>query len=214
MSDLSNSVRSYYLGKFRDHGAVPEGMDWKDRKSQILRFEIIKEVGIESGSSILDVGCGYGAFYEFLKEQDIHVDYTGIDLVEDMIIHAQEKYREVRFVVADIRHFNPGREYDYVVASGPFNVKGDVENERWWNDFVKTSLFKMFRLARKAIVFNIMTPYVDYTYSRLFYPDISLLTDFIVKELSRYFILRHDYELYEMTFYVFKRGGSWVKKSL
>ena len=37
--------------------------------------------------SILDVGCGYGGFYSYLKENtDKEVTYSGIDLVEDMIL--------------------------------------------------------------------------------------------------------------------------------
>ena len=32
-----------------------------------IRFQVLQEIGIKSGDRILDVGCGLGDFYSYLK---------------------------------------------------------------------------------------------------------------------------------------------------
>ena len=39
---------------------------------------------------MLDIGCGYGGFYNILKKMKKRINYTGIDFNEDMIINAKK----------------------------------------------------------------------------------------------------------------------------
>jgi len=51
------------------------------------------------GDKVLDLGCGNGRFFEFLKDKDIH--YIGVDFSEKLVEIAKEKYPKVKFQVAD-----------------------------------------------------------------------------------------------------------------
>jgi len=51
------------------------------------------------GDKVLDLGCGNGRFFEFLKDKDIY--YIGVDFSEKLIEIAKEKYPKVKFQVAD-----------------------------------------------------------------------------------------------------------------
>lgn len=53
---------------------------WNSRNSQIIRMKILSEI-VESGNSVLDVGCGMGKFHGYLLEKGISHRYTGIDLM-------------------------------------------------------------------------------------------------------------------------------------
>lgn len=66
--------------------------------------------------SVLDIGCGTG--------RDIHGissrcrDCVGIDFVDSMIAHAQEKYRGVEFQIGDMRTLCLGRQFGAVLSLG------------------------------------------------------------------------------------------------
>ena len=57
----------YYAEKLKQHGVRPAAVD-VTREGQQLRFEILLDaLGDTNQSKLLDVGCGYGAFAEFLE---------------------------------------------------------------------------------------------------------------------------------------------------
>ena len=51
------------------------------------------------GDKVLDLGCGNGRFFEFLKDKD--VNYIGVDFSEKLIEFAKKKYPKIKFQVAD-----------------------------------------------------------------------------------------------------------------
>jgi SAM-dependent methyltransferase len=93
--------------------------------SHLKRFKKILELGDFQGKSLLDVGCGIGGFYGFLKERGITVDYLGVDINPQMIDKAKTCYFEIqdRFRVHDILEQPLARTFDYVIAIGPLNLK-------------------------------------------------------------------------------------------
>ena len=157
--------------------------------------------------SILDVGCGTGVLFEFLKNNtDCKFNYTGIDYVVDMLVKASEKYANidnVSFLSKDLIKIS--ERFDYVVSSGVFNVKLDVDDKDWLINMTDT-IKLMFECCNKGIVFNVLTNYVDFTENRLHYSDPLLIFDFCQKRLSRYVKLNQGYPLYEYTLAVYKDG--------
>ncbi len=80
-----------------------------------LNYSIITDM-IESGASVLDLGCGDGTLMKMLKEKNVHV--SGIDISEDNIVKCLEKGLSV--IQGDIDeglHGYPDKSYDYVVLN-------------------------------------------------------------------------------------------------
>lgn len=91
-----------------------------------------------------------GAFWGYLKERDIPVRYTGIDLFPEVISEAKKLYPDARFEARQIlRHPYPARSFDYSFLSGVFNVK--VE-DNW--QYMKAVLRQVLRQTKKAVAFN------------------------------------------------------------
>src|SRR5438874_1278671 len=102
------------LQQYGDHDA--RSVHWTDERNQRVRFEILLCVTHLNGKTVLDVGCGLGDLYKLLKEKDISVNYTGIDIVPDFISKAQEHYPEAIFKCQDI--FDIEETCDVIIASG------------------------------------------------------------------------------------------------
>lgn len=80
-----------------------------------LNYSIITDM-IESGSNVLDLGCGDGTLMKMLKDNDVFV--SGIDINEDNIVKCLEKGLSV--IQGDIDkglHEYPDKSYDYVILN-------------------------------------------------------------------------------------------------
>jgi len=192
-----------YFDRLLDRfGNDPRSADWNSKEAQYLRFEMISQVGDISRCSILDVGCGLGHFYEFLKEKDLKFEYKGIDISKKMIAQARRRLPDLDFEASDILSDEINENFDIIVTSGMFNAHvGHSYDE--WTKYCEAVIIKMFRLSKKAISFNMVTNYVDFKVEHLYYADPKYYFDF-AKKLSRFVTLRHDYPIYDFVIYIYK----------
>lgn len=191
-----------YEERLQQHGKSAQALGWKDQKQQWLRFDILSQIASLDGAKILDVGCGFGDFYTYLKERGIHVEYVGYDIVPALLDIAREQISDARFELRDITIEFPTEKFDYVFFSGILNHKiGDNMA------FARTLIAKCFESADKGVAINMMTSYVDFREDYLYYYSPEEMFSF-VKSLTRFATVRHDYPLYEFTLYLYhKKGG-------
>jgi SAM-dependent methyltransferase len=203
-SDLED-VKNYFQKKFIQYGATPQGQDWNSYDSQETRFSQLFKV-IEEGKefSILDYGCGYGAFFDFLNKTNSSFSYYGFDIIEDSILSGRELHKEFSNCdfFSDESQLKP---VDYVVESGIFNIKLDISLDDW-TDYAIKILNTMNRLANKGMAFNFLTKYSDAEYmkSNLYYADPCFYFDYCKNNFSQNVALLHDYGLYDFTILVRK----------
>jgi SAM-dependent methyltransferase len=203
--DSLSDLASYYTDKLTRFGETARGVDWNGEASQVLRFEQLHKLLMGSGpGSITDLGCGYGAFYEYLREQKAAVSYVGIDVSVEMAAAASARFSnhpEARFLVGT----KPVELTDYCVASGIFNVRLD-RPEADWRLHIEHTLELMNDASRLGFAFNCLTSYSDADRRRdyLFYADPCEFFDLCKRRYSRQVALLHDYGLYEFTILVRK----------
>jgi len=195
----------HYENVLMQYGDSPQGINWSDVNSQRLRFQILSEVDDLNGQKIHEVGCGLAHFVDFLAEKGINCEYVGSDISTKMIQKAKQRLPQAQLYVADIlEDITPDwMRADYLLASGVFNAKMSI-NRGVWQQFVEAMFLRMFSLARKGIAFNLITSYVDYENSNLFYLSPAETLDFCIRNLGRRVVIRHDYPLWEYTVYVYK----------
>jgi SAM-dependent methyltransferase len=204
-TDLLNEVAEYYASKLVQHGETARGVDWNGEEGQSLRFaQLCKIIDTAGSFSINDLGCGYGALYDFLALSHETFSYAGIDVSESMVRAAKLRYSgkpRARFVVAG----EPDQVTDYGVASGIFNVRLDRSDEQWLV-YLEAMLDVLDRTSRRGFAFNCLTGYSDADKMRdyLYYANPCLLFDLCKRRYSRNVALLHDYGLYEFTILVRK----------
>jgi hypothetical protein len=88
--------------------------------------------------------------------------------------------------------------------NGVFTEKRELTQEEMW-DYLKQMLLTIFPLVKRGLAFNVMSKNVQWERDDLFHLSHDVLTDFITKEMSRDYMIRADYQLYEYTTYIYKR---------
>lgn len=173
-----------------------------------LRFRILTEIGINEADSVLDLGCGYGDYYLYLKKRYKNFSYMGIDINQNLIDFARKRFEEVNFKVLDIQNESPGR-FDYVVSTSCFNLNlGETSNY----DFIEDILKKSYNAANKGVAIDFLTSYVDFkgNAEEAFYYEPEKIFK-IAKSISKRVCLRHDYPLFEFCVYLYPDFEGWSK---
>jgi SAM-dependent methyltransferase len=157
-----------YDDSLKRHGPTVQALRWTSTRSQQVRFEVLAEVGPWDGASVADIGCGLGDFYGFLRDRGHSIHYTGYDINPRMIEAARAKYPDPNavFAVRDILEDGLGGEFDYVVASGTFNIRISDHDA-----FLRQILAVMYAGCRRAVAFNFLqpAPYSDWQGGDMYY---------------------------------------------
>jgi len=198
--DILAKVADYYAGKLAQHGTTARGVDWNGEESQTQRHrQFLRLLGEERGASVLDLGCGYGDFLRFMRQQGFAGRYIGYDISPEMIAAARRLHGE-----GDDRIWRvgalPQETADYAIASGILNVKGDAPVERW-REYVRETIDALARAARRGFAFNMLTMSSDPVLRRpdLHYADPVETLSYCLARFGRSVALLQDYGLWEFT---------------
>lgn len=186
-----------YAERLAERGPTVEALGWRNAAQQRLRFDVLASMGISAGSSVLDVGCGFADFRQYLSDRQVNVRYTGCDISPQVLAIARTRHPDASLDERDILDEPyPDQSFDYVVISGIFNHR--ISDNR---GFVERTLAAAFRCCRVAIAANMTTDQVDYQDPHLHYFNPEEVLRYC-RTLSRHVALRHDYPLYEFTAFV------------
>jgi SAM-dependent methyltransferase len=197
---ILRGVADYYAAKLAAYGATSSGVDWNSAASHVLRHrQFLRLLDGTPDASVLDLGCGYGDFFRFLRAAGHRGPFIGYDIAPEMIAKARELHGET----AD-RQWRVGGEpaepLDFAVASGIFNVKGHVSTERW-SQYVNATIDLLARAGRRGFAFNLLSLASDPERRRddLYYADAGAVLTHCLARFGRHVALLHDYGLYEFT---------------
>ncbi len=204
--DLLNDVANYYTTQLAKHGETPKGVDWNGEESQTLRFiQLCKIINDNNDFTLNDLGCGYGALYDFLAEKYNNFSYVGIDISKNMIQSAKHRYADIQQI--QFYHSNkPKQSADYGIASGIFNVRLNKSESEWF-EYLEDTLDLLNESSLKGFAFNCLTSFSDADKMRndLFYANPSDLFNLCKQRYAKNVALLHDYGLYEFTILVRKQ---------
>lgn len=203
---MKPSERQHVVDRYAERlgrlGPVVQALGWRDEEQQDLRFQVMVE-GLREldGASVLDIGCGFGDLYRYLKAGGHDVRYTGCDLSSDVLDVARARHPGVTFEVRDVlERPYPTRSFDYVCMSGIFNhCLSDNDG------FLHRMLAVSFESCAKGVAANMTTDYVDYQDAHLHYFNPEAVFCY-GRTLTRRVALRHDYPLYEFTVFLYRDG--------
>lgn len=203
MHDLDKEkILARYAGRIEEfgHGAAALG---EPKHRQAFYFDVLRQVdGLQSVDSIVDIGCGYGDFFDFLRSSGWRGAYTGIDINPQLIEEGKRAYPEAELAVVDIQAAPPDRVWDWCFCCQALTSATDAV--AFMNHF-ESMLRIMWGLSRKGLVFNLLSPLVDYTHPVHARPPFADVLEVLTKLTNR-FTVRHDYMPYEYAIYAYKEN--------
>lgn len=203
------NIVKHYEDCFLKHGDNHKGMDWPNEADALTRYQVMLEILNTDKNfretSILDFGCGTAHLNEYIQVNNIEkIHYSGLDLSAKFTDAAKSKYPGNKFYTGDILTSEINLpNFDFIIMNGVFTEKRELSNNEMWEYFT-TLLTKVFGFADRGIAFNVMSKNVDWEREDLFHVSLDQLSSFLCKDLSRNFIIRNDYGLYEYTVYLYK----------
>ncbi|SFR58601.1 class I SAM-dependent methyltransferase [Anaeromicropila populeti] len=153
-----------YSQRYEKLGVVPQALGWGCKEDQLERFQVITKYNDLSNQTILDIGCGFGDFYVYLKEKQIPCTYIGIDIIPQFISHCKEQFPEAEFYDKNILlDFEDIPEADYVISLGTLNYKlTEIDNIVYTDIFME----KAFQKARQKLILDFLSTRLTKDYPR------------------------------------------------
>lgn len=205
-----NTIVKHYESCLEKYGDSHLGVDWPKLEDVEKRYQVMLDLirlskVPQTNVSLLDFGCGAGHLLQYIREHPFgDIRYAGLDVSEKFVDLCRQKFPEVSFYQADILDEKTELpQFDYIVMNGVFTEKREMSFGEMWDYFCRM-VKKTFSHADVGIAFNVMSKAVDWEREDLFHLPADLLIDFMTKQLSRNFIIRNDYGLYEYTTYIYK----------
>jgi len=140
---------TFYLNAFKKYKISPKGVNWKNKKSQEVRFEIILEFlkdKLSHKTKVIDAGCGFGDFYLFAKKRGFLFEYVGYDILQKFVDITKDRTSCNAFkkdILSDELDMA-----DYYIASGSLNILTKFETYL----FIK----RCFEYSKKGFIFNFL----------------------------------------------------------
>jgi 2-polyprenyl-3-methyl-5-hydroxy-6-metoxy-1,4-benzoquinol methylase len=199
MYNKEEQLTAHLYGRLYDNfGQSYKTLNWGNPQTQHLRFRILTEIGNLEGKSILDVGCGLGDFAEWLGQNNMRVDYTGLDLTPELVNQARKNHPELTFLQGSILEESllAGQTFDFVFASGIFYTY-----KMGGNVWLQKAVARMWTLCKEGLAFNSLSAWAESHDADEFYADPPLTLEYC-KRLTPWVAFRHDYHPRDFTVYL------------
>jgi len=191
---------------FREHPDEPMAVSSESAVHKQVRFDQLAKIyEAEQGPfSVHDVGMGMAHYWEYLQAHhpDLECSYSGTDVVPEYVEFCQRTYPDLTFYQRDLAE-SPGKEkYDYVLLSGVFHQMRSSKR-RDWEEFAYAIIENSFSMCNKGLAFNFISPFVDFYQPDVYYCDLMKLLHAVRDRTSRFFEIKHNYALFELTVFVY-----------
>jgi len=194
---INDFYPEYYKNSKGNHDVV----GWGSKKDQNKRFEVLLQIGVENGDTVLDFGCGLGALYEYMNKHYDDFGYIGADINQEFINKCKNKYPEAKFIkIDDIKDVK--LKYDWLIASGAFTVYTPIED-----------MLKTIKTAFTTVKYGIAVNFLEHTHAKN--SDLAAIRGYDKKKIYKLFLEEfkefHTVELHEgyiendFTIYIKKR---------
>ncbi|HXB71937.1 MAG TPA: class I SAM-dependent methyltransferase [Candidatus Acidoferrales bacterium] len=205
-------IVAHYESCLERHGDSHLGVDWPNARDAERRYDVMLGVippDARQQVSLLDFGCGAAHLYEQIRTRrlDHRIAYSGLDLSPKFVALCRQKFPGIPYYCLDVLAGDADLpQFDYIVMNGVFTEK-DTLSQAEMLTYFQALVTRVFAKTRVGLAFNVMSKQVDWERSDLFHLSFDVLATFLTDALSRHFVIRHDYRLYEYTTYVYREGS-------
>lgn len=199
--EISANTVSRYSARYDRLGYDVKSLGWGSVEQQRYRFEqTLTYPELFSGRSVLDIGCGFGDYLDFLDESAFPIqDYLGLDINPQLIGEAEKRHAgragarfEVRNLLADAPAGAPVADVGVMLGLLNFKLGGGVDNLT----YSRMMMERAFAMVGEALVVDFLSARLTSSYPRedvVFYHEPADALGMAL-DLAHEVILKHDYQ--------------------
>ena len=205
-------MKNFYKENLEKHGDDVKSLGWGSTFSQEKRFEALLRLGISDKDSLIDIGCGFCDFYTFAKNNNVTLDYCGIEIFKPIYDKAIKKHKEnlskeFKILNANYKDSNIKslikKDYDWAIASGVFCFDDKENND---NTKLISNISKMFDLVKKGLGINFLSLKTNNKVKKGFkHYDPDQILKLIKKNITTEVKLVDDYLHNDFTIFLYKK---------
>lgn len=196
---LKKKTNERYSTRYKNSKNKIKALGWGSLEDQHYRFKQILNLLPKNLESLIDIGCGFGDFYEFVSKSKSKINkYIGWDINEDFIKYAKKKYKSEKNAkfytkdILDIKSQKPVAKHAILIGTLNFNWKSSYDNLELNKSFIK----KAFSIIDESLIVDFLSIYRFKRYPAedgVFYNDPSRILKFCLS-ITNNVQLIHDYD--------------------
>ena len=196
IQSFSEQTVSRYSNRFKEMQHSIRTLGWGSKEQQEFRFaEVLKRLDAK-GKSILDIGCGFGDLFNFMKSCSFDFDkYIGWDITPDFIENPLITDKSVELKVWNIAEEQPSTTVaDIGIMLGLLNWNWKNEEKNY--DYSMKVIRNAFEAVNDVLVIDFLSTNYDPNYSLediVFYHNPSMIINKAL-EITPNVELVHSYE--------------------
>lgn len=192
---ISQQTIKRYSARYKKLGRDVKSLGWGDIYQQQYRFDRVLDNIECNNKTILDIGCGFGDLYLFMKSKNVSpIKYIGWDINQDLIDEAnRQKYNNCEFLVVNLLNQEIDMKADIVVMLGLLNYDLNNENDNF--EYSKSMIKKAFSNCKDKLVVDFLSINLSKEYPKedfIFYHNPSDVLKFALT-LTNNVSLLHNY---------------------
>jgi SAM-dependent methyltransferase len=186
LKNISSNMIKRYSDRYNKLGYDVKTLGWGNKEQQYQRFDDILNIDlILNNKTLLDIGCGFGDFYTYLKSKNINFNYyTGVDINSNLIKEANKLHKDnidchfdVYNVLDDSGIINNCVDIAYLIGVLNLNFKNEIDNYEYSFKIIK----KAFNLVTESLVVNLLDDNLTPNYPKedfVFYHNAKKMQEF------------------------------------
>jgi ubiquinone/menaquinone biosynthesis C-methylase UbiE len=131
----NNKIQEVGFGKRHFEAAWKRKDPFKSSKVDDPYYKVLLSLIPKGVDSLLDVGCAEGIFTSKVKEQTGAKRVVGVDISDTAIRMAKERFKDIEFMVQDMRELRVESKFDLILSSQTLYYFHPFERERIYETF-------------------------------------------------------------------------------
>lgn len=198
LKEISKQTIERYSNRYKAFGKDIKTLGWGNLEQQEYRFRNTLSSSDFSGKSVVDIGCGFGDYFNFLKKNSVEISsYSGWELNKDLLENLERSnnlnasFRVVDIGLDDLSIYSSKFNIGIMLGLINFNLQSQELNYEYSKKLIKNA----FTIVKDVLVVDFLSTQLTPEYPKenfVFYHDPLKMLEFAFT-LTPNVILKHDY---------------------
>jgi len=179
----------------KEHESELRRVGWNNNKRALQRYQyILEQINLfyktvpTTEVDIIDIGCGLCTLYKYINQEThsgnigFNINYLGLDISPYYIDESSKLYPNINLKCRDIlsESIDDVDSIHFAILNGVFTQKFKLTQGEM-DDFLVNMLLAIKKITTNIIIFNVMSPNVDYKLDASYHVEFDRMKEMLNK---------------------------------